>query len=121
MSKPSGSLRSAMPETADFIDAARAVFGEADVNAAIKAGVHGAGTFFAHEAGREVGIAAAQAAAQQRACRRACSACRHLARPGMAAGYCGAGRPDLLPAYGDHHPLRRLPADRGAGCHHFEG
>lgn len=55
MSKPSGSLRSAMPGTADFIDAARAVFGEADVNEAIKAGMHGAGTFFAQEAGREVG------------------------------------------------------------------
>lgn len=45
-----------------------------------------------------------------------CRTCAHLARPGRAAGYCGADRPDLLPAYGPHHPLRRLPADQGKAC-----
>ena len=49
-----------------------------------------------------------------------CRACRHRATPGRAdPGYC-AQRTDLLPAYGQHHPLRHLPADGGASCGRFE-
>lgn len=44
-----------------------------------------------------------------------CATCRHLSRPGLADGYCSI-RTDLAPAYGEHHPLRRLPDDRGASC-----
>jgi hypothetical protein len=46
---------------------------------------------------------------------RGCSTCRHRKRPGLSAGYC-SGRDDLPGAYGDHHPLRRLPDDQGASC-----
>ncbi|WP_153147351.1 hypothetical protein [Dechloromonas sp. H13] len=46
---------------------------------------------------------------------KACGCCQHLARPGKSEGYCG-GRDDLPHAYGANHPLRRLPADRGASC-----
>ena len=46
---------------------------------------------------------------------KACPDCRHFARPGKSDGYCG-GRDDLPLAYGANHPLRRLPADRGASC-----
>ena len=45
----------------------------------------------------------------------ACPDCQHLARPGLSAGYCG-GRDDLPLAYGENHPLRQLPANRGASC-----
>jgi hypothetical protein len=45
-----------------------------------------------------------------------CGNCRHFARPGLSSGYCGAGRADLLHAYGDDHPLRQLPEDGGASC-----
>ncbi|AVR89768.1 hypothetical protein Tharo_2887 [Thauera aromatica K172] len=49
-----------------------------------------------------------------------CRWCAHFARPGRALGYCAsADRPDLLPAYGEHHPLRRLPADQGESCAGF--
>jgi hypothetical protein len=44
-----------------------------------------------------------------------CKTCSHFARPGLSSGYCG-GRDDLPLAYGVNHPLRRLPADRGASC-----
>ena len=44
-----------------------------------------------------------------------CVDCKHYARPGKSAGYC-SGRDDLPLAYGANHPLRRLPADRGASC-----
>jgi hypothetical protein len=47
-----------------------------------------------------------------------CYRCRHLARPGLSNGHC-AGREDLPRAYGEHHPLRLLPADRGAACGAF--
>lgn len=50
---------------------------------------------------------------------RCCRFCRHLKKPGIAEGYCGE-RADLPPAYGEHHPLHRLPHDDGAGCKHFE-
>lgn len=45
----------------------------------------------------------------------ACRDCQHFARPGKSDGYC-SGRDDLPLAYGANHPLRRLPADRGASC-----
>lgn len=48
-----------------------------------------------------------------------CRRCTHIRRPGMSAGYCGGPRTDLAPAYGIHHPLRELPADRGECCAHF--
>lgn len=48
-----------------------------------------------------------------------CGTCRHIRRPGIANRYC-AGRDDLLPAYGDGHPLRQLPADQGANCERWE-
>jgi hypothetical protein len=44
-----------------------------------------------------------------------CLACTHYASPGMSEGYCG-GRDDLPPAYGERHPLRKLPEDNGAIC-----
>lgn len=48
-----------------------------------------------------------------------CRTCRHLKRPGLSPGYCGE-RDDLPPAYTAGHPLRRLPADRGATCTTWE-
>ena len=57
-----------------------------------------------------------RAAAVQSAVTRSCMTCRDFARPGLSSGYCGGGRADLLPAYGDHHPLRQLPEDGGASC-----
>ena len=50
----------------------------------------------------------------------ACPGCQHFARPGKSDGYCG-GRDDLPFAYGANHPLRRLPADRGASCNQWQG
>lgn len=49
---------------------------------------------------------------------RGCRACAWLRRPGLSGGYC-AGRDDLPRAYGQHHPLRRLPDDGGMGCGSF--
>jgi len=54
MSRP-GNLRREMPETAAFIDALREAFGAPQINAAIKAGIDGSGTFYASENGREIG------------------------------------------------------------------
>src|SRR5574337_35575 len=49
-----------------------------------------------------------------------CADCTHLSKPGKVdVGYC-AGRNDLPLAYGTHHPLRKLPADRGASCDRFK-
>jgi hypothetical protein len=45
----------------------------------------------------------------------ACIECQHYASPGKSDGYCGK-RYDLPLAYGANHPLRQLPADRGASC-----
>ncbi|APR06260.1 hypothetical protein [Thauera chlorobenzoica] len=46
-----------------------------------------------------------------------CKSCRHRKRPGLSSpGYCGGERDDLPPAYGLHHPLRKLPDDQGKGC-----
>ena len=50
---------------------------------------------------------------------KACPDCQHFARPGKSDGYCG-GRDDLPLAYGENHPLRRLPADRGASCDQWQ-
>lgn len=46
-----------------------------------------------------------------------CQDCIHLAQFGD--GYC-AQRHDLPPAYGEGHPLRRLPADNGESCHEYD-
>ena len=46
---------------------------------------------------------------------KACRSCRHYSR----FGYC-SGRDDLPLAYGVNHPLRRLPADRGASCNQWK-
>lgn len=48
-----------------------------------------------------------------------CRTCRHLRRPGRSDGHCSV-RTDLPPAYGAGHPLRQLPADRGAACRQWE-
>jgi hypothetical protein len=50
---------------------------------------------------------------------KACPDCQHFARPGKSDGYC-SGRDDLPLAYGENHPLRRLPADRGASCDQWQ-
>ena len=50
---------------------------------------------------------------------KACRCCQHYTRPGKSDGYCGV-RDDLAPAYGANHPLRRLPADRGASCNQWK-
>lgn len=50
---------------------------------------------------------------------KACRCCEHYTRPGKSEGYCG-GRDDLPPAYGENHPLRRLPADHGASCNQWK-
>jgi hypothetical protein len=50
---------------------------------------------------------------------RACGCCQHFARPGKSEGYCSV-RDDLPLAYGANHPLRRLPADRGASCNQWK-
>lgn len=68
---------------------------------------------------RAVAHQSAQQSAQksaQKSAARNCSTCRHRKRPGLSAGYCGGGRDDLPPAYGLHHPLRKLPDDQGASC-----
>lgn len=44
---------------------------------------------------------------------KACRDCQHFS--GLGAGYC-CGRDDLPLAYGENHPLRQLPVDRGASC-----
>lgn len=51
---------------------------------------------------------------------RSCRGCRHFRRPGLSGGYCGGDRPDLSPAYGPGHSLRRLPIDGGASCLNWE-
>lgn len=56
MTKP---LRSAMPQVAAFIDDLRAAFGAPGIDAAIKGGLQGRGTFWAREGGQEIGRRAA--------------------------------------------------------------
>jgi hypothetical protein len=49
-----------------------------------------------------------------------CQNCLHRKRPGLVEpGYC-AQRTDTPRAYGDNHPLHRLPEDGGAACNDFE-
>lgn len=51
----------------------------------------------------------------------ACHGCGHYRTPGLTGpfnGHC-AGRDDLPPAYGAHHPLRTLPKDGGHSCREF--
>ena len=57
-------------------------------------------------------------AAEQAAVAQMCAECAHFARPGRSDGYCGAParRDYLAPAYGEGHPLRKLPDDLGASC-----
>lgn len=69
----------------------------------------------AQQSARESAKQSAHESAQKSAARN-CSTCRHRKRPGLSAGYCGSGRDDLPAAYGEHHPLRKLPADMGASC-----
>lgn len=49
-----------------------------------------------------------------------CTTCSLCKRPGLSEGYCPV-RTDLAPAYGEHHPLRQLPQDRGESCEHWRG
>lgn len=81
----------------------------------------------AAERGIVAGVQKASLPAQQHT---GCLTCKHLAKPGLSSGYCGSDRPDLEPAYGINHPLRRLPEDGGANCsshtivrwaEHYEG
>ena len=45
-----------------------------------------------------------------------CKGCAHHRSPGRSdPGYCG-GRDDLPQAYGENHPLKKLPRDRGESC-----
>lgn len=50
-----GRLRDAMPETAAWIDQLREVFGADAIDGSIRRGLQGAPTFWAEEAGQEVG------------------------------------------------------------------
>jgi hypothetical protein len=50
-----GSLRETMPDTAAFIDEMREVFGAAEINASIRAGLDGQPTFWACENDVEIG------------------------------------------------------------------
>lgn len=54
MSKP-GSMRSAMPATAAWIDQLRDAFGAQAIDTAIRQGMDGLPTFHAAEAGHEIG------------------------------------------------------------------
>ena len=119
MNAPQKPLRQAMPETAAFIDALREAFGADTINDAIRAGMQGGSDFHAIENGHEIGspMKPMSRPAEARACRN-CTHRSHWPLLGTDPGYCNQ-RPDLPPAYGQHHPLRRLPADRGATCPHY--
>jgi hypothetical protein len=69
------------------------------------------------EAGDDAPSAAARADADRwwAGLARSCRTCADVRRPGLAM-HCGGDRPDLPHAYTPSHPLRRLPADRGASC-----
>jgi len=63
-----------------------------------------------------VSVSAVSASVSAESTARGCSTCRHRKRPGLSSpGYC-SGRDDLPGAYGDHHPLHKLPDDQGASC-----
>lgn len=126
-SKP---MRQAMPETAAFIDSVRKLASELCdenkkplgergvqmVNEAIRNGIAGGSDFYALENGQQIG-SKTPVDRSNTACN--CTTCHHWSRPGLSTGYC-SGRPDLPPAYGENHPLRRLPADNGATCQHHK-
>lgn len=48
-----------------------------------------------------------------------CADCHDMRRPGNVVRYCAGRRNDLLPAYTEGHPLRRLPDDQGRSCSLF--
>ncbi|MCM8595112.1 hypothetical protein [Accumulibacter sp.] len=48
-----------------------------------------------------------------------CADCQYMRRPGNVVRYCASRRSDLLPAYTEGHPLRRLPDDQGHSCSLF--
>lgn len=51
---------------------------------------------------------------------RGCKHCAMRRVPGLSyPGHCGGDRDDLPPAYGEGHPLRKLPADWGRSCTKF--
>lgn len=52
------SMRERMPATAGLVDALRDAFGQASVDAQIRAGLNGAPTFWAQENGHELGTLA---------------------------------------------------------------
>lgn len=54
-------MREAMPATAAFIDKAREKFGADIVNAAIRGGLQGQGTFYSEENGQVIGSVTAKA------------------------------------------------------------
>lgn len=49
---------------------------------------------------------------------RNCSRCQSLHQTPWFISYC-IRRTDLKPAYGESHPLRKLPDDHGANCPEF--
>ena len=79
----SGGLREAMPQTAAWIDELRKTFGVEMINKAIKGGLAGEGSFYAAEAGLEVGsrprdIAGHGVRGDELARAANCDGCRHL-------------------------------------------
>lgn len=53
-----GSMRDQMPQVAAWVDGLRAEFGTEAIDASIRAGLNGEPTFYAVEAGREIGCRA---------------------------------------------------------------
>jgi len=119
MNAPQKPMRLAMPTVASWIDELREAFGADQINPSLKAGMQGGSDFHATENGHEIGIPYQPGArpAEPRSCR-TCAHRSHWPLLGKEPGYCG-GRGDLPPAYGPNHPLRRLPADRGATCANY--
>lgn len=50
---------------------------------------------------------------------RTCWQCKHR-KTIMGESYCASERPDLKPAFGQNHPLKRLPQERGITCSFWE-
>ena len=55
---PAKPMRQAMPRVAEFIDALREACGAASIDRSIRAGIDGQPTFWAAEAGQEIGTRA---------------------------------------------------------------
>lgn len=117
MNAPQKPMRLAMPETAAFIDACREAFGADQINPSLKNGAQGGSDFYARENGHTIGSPLADT---RPPLEKTCRNCAHWQRLKMGATYCSSARPDLAPAYGQSHPLRRLPADNGATCNHYQ-